>query len=82
MEKLPKTWYVTVTKENQKILTEWRFSTTTFELPIGGVTGMYVGGTKEWDWKHSKSSKWENEITFGQFKKWVLGHVEPEYEIY
>ncbi len=81
MKKLPKTWYVTVTKENQRVLTWWRFEDGVSQLPIGAVTGIYENGGKGWDYKFQKG--WKNEITFEQFRKLVLlEDVEPQYEIY
>jgi hypothetical protein len=68
---LPETWYVVVTKDNQKILSDWRGT----KLSVGYITGMH-----KWQ-DHEKSSKehnydlsedWENEITFEQFKQYVL----------
>lgn len=81
MEKLPETWYVTVTKENQRALTWWRFEDGDNQLPIGAITGIYENRNKEWDYKPNDS--WENEITFEQFRKFILGEtIEPQYEIY
>lgn len=84
MEKLPNTWYITVTKENQKVLSNWRFSDNKTKLCINSVTGIY-GGYSTPSKEHDRrwDSNWKNEITFTQFRKWVLNEiVEPEYEIY
>jgi hypothetical protein len=82
MEKLPKYWYVVTTEQNQEVLSEWRFGKSVTKIPIGAITGMHKDrNTKEWDYK--LCDRWENEITFHQFQKWVWNiEVEPDYEIY
>ena len=71
---LPKTWYVTVTKENIDVLSKWRFDRKESCLQVGYIVGMY-----KWDenriskeYNDTPDSNWENEITFDQFKKYVL----------
>lgn len=83
---LPDTWYVKVTKENQNILSEWRFDKSpNYKLSIGSITGMY-----RWEYHISKehnltvNENWENEITYNQFLKYVLKakgikYVKPNY---
>lgn len=77
---LPEAWYVRVTLQNQAELSEWRKVT----LPIGYVTGMYDWGvghtinTSGIRKEHNPrpDSNWKNEITFEQFKKYVLKEEE------
>lgn len=80
IESIPEYWYVVVTEENQKVLSDWRrFNETVYSLlPIGAVVGRH-------DWGHSASKEvdrrdhddtfnkyWKNEITFEQFKQHIL----------
>ena len=86
---LGKTWHIKVTEENQNIVSEWRFTDTSKKLNIGYVTGMY-----DWDGRgthickehnsYKDDNNWGDEITFEQFKKYVLKQEEtykytPEY---
>lgn len=85
--KLPNIWHVLVTKENQEVLSKWRFEGHPNELSIDYIVGM----TKDWryNWKYNKkyvkshnpSYNKENfgeEITFEQFKKYVLKSTVEE----
>ena len=67
---LPKHWYITVTEDNQKIVSEWK----KHELPVGSITGIYEwnSGIDNKEWNLTLGEGWKNEITFEQFKKWVL----------
>ena len=81
---LPDTWYVVVTEENKDVLRKWKFLPSSFlTLKPGNVVGMYKWGgdkiTKEWNPKRDEG--WENEITFEQFKKYVLKENNMEKEI-
>lgn len=86
---LGKIWHIKVTEENQNIVSEWRFTDTSKKLNIGYVTGMYNwNGEGRRIFKEHNSYKddnnWGDEITFEQFKKYVLKQEEtykytPEY---
>lgn len=71
--KLPKFWWIRVTKENQKELTKWRGCTGDYMIPIGYVTGIYNGswgpkeGTREQN--PTPDERFGEEITYEQFKK-------------
>ena len=68
---LPKYWHVVVTEENKEILSKWRFTNSKYSLSVGQITGIHEFGTKE----HNPICSREGfgiEITFEQFKKYVL----------
>lgn len=68
---LPKYWYVKVTAENLEVLSMWRFDNTLTKLKNGQV----VGWSKYSDGKghnNTVSDFFDTEITFEQFKKYVL----------
>lgn len=71
---LPEYWHVLVTEENVDVLSKWRFERDypKFKLKVGHITGFS-------SWKNSKQHNPANgvisfgsEITFDQFKKYVL----------
>lgn len=70
---LPETWYVVVTTSNKDVLSKWRGA----DLHVGQITGMakfYWGNgkpTKEHNPINS-TENFGNEITFAQFKEYVL----------
>jgi len=67
---LPASWYITVTEENKAALTKWRG----YNLTVGYITGMYDWGrriAKEHNARYDGKG-WGIEITFDQFKKYVL----------
>lgn len=71
---LPNKWYVTVTIRNREVLSKWRFDTYD-EAPSWFTVGAVVGYCKDSDskeWDEKVNDNWENEITFQQFKKYVL----------
>lgn len=76
---LPKNWYVIVTKENQDKVSEWRFENKTYRVDIGKLCG-YSTGTQGMEGKgHNPANEpkgdsydFGKEITFEQFKKYVL----------
>lgn len=71
---LPNKWYVTVTVRNREVLSKWRFDTYD-EAPSWFNVGAVVGYCKNSDskeWDDEVNDNWENEITFQQFKKYVL----------
>lgn len=86
---LPEIWWVRVTNENKEILTKWRHSNTNTVYPrsVGELVGMSksndigtitkghnrVNITKSDD---KYGYNFGNEITFDQFKKYVLKEIE------
>lgn len=84
---LPDTWYVVVNKENLDTLSKWMFKNSNFKLAIGGIVGKnnFQGCKNSKGWNETKIIKGKyydfgNEITFEQFKKYVLKEtkiVEP-----
>jgi len=93
---LPEIWYIIVTKENQDVVTKWREVTGDYKLPTGHLTGICVNNNGDLSKGHNpgRSVKSANfgesknlsgfnfgkEITFEQFKKYVLKEkpiVEP-----
>lgn len=72
---LPEKWHVVVTKDNQEILSDWRGT----NVPIGYIVGIdYFNGNK-YSRGHSPKNQIKGnsfdfgvEITFDQFKKYVL----------
>jgi len=82
---LPESWHIVVTSNNKEILSKWR----KVELECNQITGMHSWGhrtTKEHNPVTSKDG-FGIEITFDQFKKYVLEQPEeiktkveiPEY---
>jgi len=78
---LPEIWHIIVTKENQDIVTKWREVTGDYKLPIGHLTGITkIGNNLNKGHNPGKSIRKEGrygfdfgeEITFEQFKKYVL----------
>lgn len=69
---LPKDWHVVVTDENRETLMKWRFEKSFVrQLNCGDIVGI-SGGFKEWNRK--ESSKWGQEISYEDFKKYVLSN--------
>ena len=68
-----KTILVGVTEENIDVLGKWRFDT---EFPQKFLPGSIVGNHPNYpsgkDWNYSYTNDWINEITFDQFRKYVL----------
>lgn len=80
---LPDAWYVVVNKENLDTLSKWIFENSNFKLVIGGIVGKnnFQGCKNSKGWNVSKLIKGKyydfgNEITFEQFKKYVLKETE------
>ena len=67
---LPKYWYVVVTEENTDILTKWRGCG--HPLKVGQVAGICTDGSKGHNPLYSTDCFHNFEITFKQFKKYVL----------
>lgn len=72
-------WWIAVTEENKDVLSKWRSST----LSVGKLCGMCKWNTGEIIKGHnpinrvsSSSYSFGNEITFEQFKKYVLKEVD------
>ena len=84
LDKLPDRWYCVVTKENQNILSKWRFSNNYDKLEIESITGI----CNKYNRKHHNPKNeirgdiydFGIEITFEQFKKWVLKE-ELKFEV-
>ncbi len=75
---LPEIWYVRVTEENKDVLSKWRDT----ELSVGSITGMFKfseGSKPSKEWNRTVNKEWKNEITYEQFKKYVLKE-EPKQE--
>lgn len=73
-------WWIAVTEENKDVLSKWRGSTT---LSVGELCGMCKWNTGEILKGHnpinrtnSSGYSFGNEITFEQFKKYVLKEVD------
>jgi len=76
---LPEKWYIECNEENQDIVSNWRGDFRDFKIPIGGVAGMYDWGTrisKEHNIDATPRENWGTEITFEQFKKYVLKEID------
>jgi len=67
---LPKFWYIKVNKNNVDIVSEWRFGNDS-KLSIGSVAGI-SRSSNEKGHNHNKGEFFDTEITFDQFKKYVL----------
>lgn len=76
---LPEQWYVTVTKENKHILSKWRWPHLSDILEEGYIVGISNRFSKQGKEHNGKYEKYfGEEITFEQFKKYVL--KEPSKE--
>jgi len=80
---LPEFWYVVVTKENQKVLQEWRFPKKDFDLNdyIGGIVGISPKFPNGKNHNPSPNDSWGEgsiEITFEQFQQYVLKTKKEE----
>lgn len=86
---LPDVWYVTVTEENREILSRWRFDSPNGSgLEVGQITGL-INGSKEHNPGRSPEPFNKTEISFEDFKEYVLGEKistdtlpEPQEEIF
>ncbi len=70
---LPTSWYIVATEDNIEALAKWRFdgeSPSRF-LP-GSIVGVHPAYLNHKDWNTRYTSDWVNEITFEQFRKYVL----------
>ena len=92
--KLPKNWHCVITENNKQILSKWRFGENSMfglETYIDGYVGMVLWNTGRLEKGHNKDLGDKNlvslgyfygeEITFEQFKKYVLNEditIEPE----
>ena len=83
--KLPDEWYVVVTQENREILTKWRFShyddreRYNNSLKPGSIVGVInSNGKPSKEWNPTLVSPFKNEITFHQFKKYVLKDFDKD----
>ena len=76
LTELPEIWYVKVTEENKDILSKWRFGKDSLlKLDTFHITGMYFSYDGKLEKGHNpeyKTKLFGKEITFEQFKKWVL----------
>ena len=80
---LPETWYIKVNEENNGVLSKWYYNDNNC-LQIGVIVGMYYSLSNNKIYKgfnpcsvlSGKTYKFENEITFEQFKKYVLKEKE------
>lgn len=89
LTKLPECWYVEVTDENVKILSEWRG---VYNLDSSNIVGIL----KNYDGKFRKGHNPKNlisesglngynfgtKITFEQFEKWILNKNKKNYELW
>jgi hypothetical protein len=78
-------WHVIVTKENQKVLSDWRFENHNHILDIGYIVGMTNSNSCStsnlYEKGHNPVSSKENfgkEITYQEFEKYIL--VNEKYE--
>ena len=73
---LPELWYIVVTEENQKEVSNWRYfdmcSLGALDLPIHWIAGMFDRIGKAHNMEPSPKGKWGIEITYDQFKTHVL----------
>lgn len=86
---LPENWHVVVTKDNLDVLSRWRFNDDRNVLSIGLIVGISYNLTnKEYSKQHNpigdiKDSSgyydFGQEITYEQFKKYVLKQQEEDY---
>lgn len=74
---LPKYWYVVITEENAEILTKWRGARNL--LKVGQVVGIAIDGSKGHNPLYSTDCFHNFEITFEQFKKYVLKEDTDEF---
>lgn len=76
--KLPKNWHVVVTKENQHVLSGWRGTSEGYLVPVNNIVGMTMGDKGHNGRNEIKDTSvpcvydFGQEITFKQFKKYVL----------
>ena len=85
---LPECWHIKVTDENAKILSEWRNSGRLNSSHIVGICKFYNGTLRK---EHNPKDiifelgrngyTFGKEITFEQFKKWVL-NKNKNYELW
>lgn len=80
---LPKLWHVVVTEENVDVLSKWRFGE---EYPKHKLNIGYIVGFSSWQnsKQHNPSDSrgsFGSEITFDQFKKYVLKETTQSCQI-
>ncbi len=88
IDEFPKNWYVIVDKNNLNILSKWRFGNNNSKLSIDDMTGMVKMNNGTTEKGHNPegcfgsdngSYKYINEISFNDFRKFVLNEtIEPE----
>lgn len=77
---LPEFWHVIITKENLELVSKWK--AVNLENYIGGVAGVCSEFPGSRSHNHTMSSDWgySTEITFEQFKQYVLKEEEMNNE--
>lgn len=77
---LPEKWYVIVTEDNKDVLSRWRFTNQSHKLKVGQITGCVGTVSREHNDFNPITKEgvcdgyydFGEEITFEQFKKYVL----------
>ncbi len=89
---LPKNWYVLVNKTNIDILSKWRYNDDTTKLYLSHLVGITKCANGRFEKGQNPFNKpkdldgafwydFGNEITFDQFREYVLGEtIEPIIE--
>lgn len=74
---LPEKWYVVVTDKNIDILIEWLYEVkyVSTAIEFGNIIG-YCEDSTEKEWDDGVNEYWKNEITFEQFKQYILNGNE------